>query len=90
MVAACGLAQGMDFPASVAPFILRGVTLAGIESVRAPQARRLAAWARLARDLDPAALESVANDIGLKDAIAAAKSLMDGKVRGRFVVDVNR
>ena len=90
VVAACGLAQGMDFPASVAPFILRGVTLAGIESVRAPQARRLAAWARLARDLDPAALESVANDIGLKDAIAAAKSLMDGKVRGRFVVDVNR
>jgi acrylyl-CoA reductase (NADPH) len=89
-VAACGLAQGMDFPASVAPFILRGVSLLGIDSVMAPRPPRLAAWQRLARDLDPHALESIVREIPLGEAIAAAGELMDGKVRGRIVVDVNR
>jgi len=89
-VAACGLAQGMDFPASVAPFILRGVTLCGIDSVMAPKTRRLAAWDRLARDLDGAAIDVIAKEIGLGEAIAAAADLMAGKVRGRIVVDVNR
>ncbi|WP_280256016.1 MDR family oxidoreductase [Nocardia abscessus] len=89
-VAACGLAQGMDFPATVAPFILRGVTLLGIDSVMAPKQRRLDAWARLARDLDPAALDSIAQEIPLGEAITAAGRLIDGTVRGRIVVDVNR
>ena len=89
-VAACGLAQGMDFPASVAPFILRGVTLCGIDSVMAPKPRRLAAWDRLARDLDGAAIDVIAREISLGEAIAAAADLMAGKVRGRIVVDVNR
>ena len=89
-VAACGLAQGMDFPASVAPFILRGVTLCGIDSVMAPKPRRLAAWDRLARDLDGAAIDVIATEISLGEAIAAAADLMAGKVRGRIVVDVNR
>ena len=89
-VAACGLAQGMDFPASVAPFILRGVSLLGIDSVMAPKARRLPAWERLARDLDPKALELIATEIGLGESIKAAAGLMDGTVRGRFVVNVNK
>ena len=89
-VAACGLAQGMDFPASVAPFILRGVSVLGIESVMAPREPRMAAWARLSRDLDASALDAIANEIGLGDAIDAAGQLLDGKVRGRIVVDVNR
>ena len=89
-VAACGLAQGMDFPASVAPFILRGVTLFGIDSVMAPKPRRLAAWRRLARDIDGAALDLIATEIGLPGVAAAASDLMSGKVRGRIVVDVNR
>ncbi|WP_040871765.1 acrylyl-CoA reductase (NADPH) [Nocardia exalbida] len=89
-VAACGLAQGMDFPATVAPFILRGVTLFGIDSVMAPEQRRLDAWARLARDLDPAALDSIAQEIPLGEAATAAGRLIDGTVRGRIVVDVNR
>lgn len=89
-VAACGLAQGMDFPASVAPFILRGVSLLGIDSVMAPKQPRMAAWKRLSDDLDPAALESIAEEVGLADVIDAAGRLMDGKVRGRIVVDVNR
>ncbi len=89
-VAACGLAQGMDFPASVAPFILRGVSLLGIESVMAPREPRLAAWARLSRDLDASALDAIAQEIALGEAIDAAGKLMDGKVRGRIVVDVNR
>ncbi|WP_216897907.1 zinc-binding dehydrogenase, partial [Nocardia alni] len=88
-VAACGLAQGMDFGATVAPFILRGVTLLGIDSVMAPRARRTAAWARLARDLDAAAIESIAEEIPLSDAITAANRLIDGTIRGRLVVDVN-
>lgn len=89
-VAACGLAQGMDFPASVAPFILRGVSLLGVDSVMAPKPRRLKAWERLARDLAPDALETIATEITLGKAIAAAQQLMDGQVRGRFLVDVNR
>ena len=89
-VAACGLAQGIDFPATVMPFILRGVRLLGVDSVMAPKARRLAAWQRLARDLDPAKLETIAREIGLSEAPAAAAELIDGMVRGRIVVDVNR
>jgi acrylyl-CoA reductase (NADPH) len=89
-VAACGLAQGMDFPASVAPFILRGVSLLGIDSVMALKARRLAAWQRLAEELDPSLLETIATEIGLTDAIGAAADLITGKVRGRIVVDVSR
>jgi acrylyl-CoA reductase (NADPH) len=89
-VAACGLAQGMDFPASVAPFILRGVSLLGIDSVMAPKARRLKAWERLARDLNASALEVIATEVGLKQSIAAASDLLAGKIRGRIVVDVNK
>jgi acrylyl-CoA reductase (NADPH) len=89
-VAACGLAQGMDFPASVAPFILRGVSLLGVDSVMAPKAARMKAWERLATDLDPALLDVIAAEIGLGEAIAVAADLIEGKVRGRVVVDVNR
>ena len=89
-VAACGLAQGADFKSTVMPFILRGVRLLGVDSVMAPKARRLTAWARLARDLDPALLGVIANEIGLAEAIPAAADLLAGKVRGRIVVDVNR
>ncbi|MCB1710845.1 MAG: oxidoreductase, partial [Halioglobus sp.] len=76
-------------PASVAPFILRGVSLLGIDSVMAPRPPRLAAWNRLAKDLDPALLEVIATDIGLADALGVAADLLAGKVRGRVVVDVN-
>ncbi|XVQ15783.1 MDR family oxidoreductase [Spirillospora sp. CA-255316] len=89
-VAACGLAQGMDFPASVAPFILRGVSLLGIDSVMAPIERRRTAWERLSRDLDVSALEAIAQEIALGEAIDAADRLLAGRVRGRLVVDVNR
>lgn len=89
-VAACGLAQGMDLPATVAPFILRGVTLAGIDSVMAPREERLEAWSRLARDLDPAKLDIITSEIGLGDVVDTARRLIDGQVRGRIVVDVNR
>ncbi|HXF80547.1 MAG TPA: MDR family oxidoreductase [Usitatibacter sp.] len=89
-VAACGLAQGMDFPATVAPFILRGVTLAGVNSVTAPMERRLEAWRRLATQLDRGRLRSTIGDIGLADALAKAPEVIAGKVRGRLVVDVNR
>ncbi|MFC4861254.1 MDR family oxidoreductase [Pseudomonas sp. JS3066] len=88
-VAACGLAQGMDFPASVAPFILRGVSLLGINSVTRPRAERIEAWDRLARDLDIAQLDAITREIGLGDAIAVADDLLAGKVRGRVVVNVN-
>jgi acrylyl-CoA reductase (NADPH) len=88
-VAACGLAQGMDFPASVAPFILRGVTLYGIDSVMAPATLRKRAWERLARDLDAAKLEGMTHEIGLGDAIAAGSDILAGKIAGRVVVDVN-
>lgn len=90
VVAACGLAQGADFPSSVMPFILRGVSLLGIDSVMAPKAKRLVAWQRLANDLDPALLDSIATEVGLADAVQAAADLIDGKVRGRVLVDVNR
>jgi acrylyl-CoA reductase (NADPH) len=89
-VAACGLAQGMDFPATVAPFILRGVTLYGIDSVMAPRELRREAWDRLAADLDPTVLDQITTEIGLSDAIAAASDILAGKVRGRLVVNVNR
>ena len=89
VVAACGLAQGMDFPASVAPFILRGVTLVGVDSVMAPQQRRRAAWKRLAAELDRTKLETIAKEISLDDAIAAAADVMAGKVRGRLIVNLN-
>jgi acrylyl-CoA reductase (NADPH) len=88
IVAACGLAQGMDLPASVAPFILRGVTLAGIDSVMAPRVRREAAWARLAAELDVATLETMVTDVGLDGALEAARQLMEGRVRGRIVVRI--
>ena len=90
VVAACGLAQGMDFPATVAPFILRGVTLAGIDSVMRPREDRLAAWSRLAETLDTAILDEIAHEIGLGEAIETAGQLIEGKVRGRMVVDVSR
>jgi acrylyl-CoA reductase (NADPH) len=90
IVTACGLAGGMDFTATVAPFILRGVTLAGIDSVMCPRPARLEAWARLARDLDIAKLDAITHGIGLSEAIAAAPSLLAGQVRGRVVVDVQR
>jgi acrylyl-CoA reductase (NADPH) len=88
VVAACGLAGGADLPGTVMPFILRSVTLAGIDSVMAPIALRRIAWSRLARDLDPAALESMIEEVGLGDAIARAEALMQGRVRGRIVVRV--
>jgi acrylyl-CoA reductase (NADPH) len=90
VVTACGLAGGMDFPASVAPFILRGVTLAGIDSVMAPLEVRQQAWARLATDLDPAKLEAVTEEIALDQAIARASDLMAGQVAGRLVVKVRQ
>jgi acrylyl-CoA reductase (NADPH) len=89
-VAACGLAQGADFPATVMPFILRGVRLLGVDSVMAPKGPRMAAWERLARDLDPALINVIGSEIGLGEAISAAAGLMDGTVRGRIVVDVYR
>jgi acrylyl-CoA reductase (NADPH) len=88
-VAACGLAGGMDFPATVAPFILRGVTLYGIDSVMAPMALRQQAWARLAKDLDMAKLDSITKEIGMEAVISTAAALLEGKVRGRVVVNVN-
>ena len=88
-VAACGLAQGMDFPGSVAPFILRGITLYGIDSVMAPQALRRQAWERLARDLDMAKLDSMVREIALGDAVAAGADILAGRIQGRVVVDVN-
>ena len=89
VVAACGLAQGADLPGTVMPFILRGVTLAGVDSVMAPLVRRQAAWQQLARDLDPALLERMTEEIALTDAIARAQDLMAGRVRGRLVVRID-
>jgi acrylyl-CoA reductase (NADPH) len=87
-VAACGLAAGMDLPATVAPFILRGVSLLGIDSVMAPRSKRLAAWAGLARDLDMDRLAKMTNEIALADVIGTAPDFLAGKVRGRIVVPV--
>ena len=88
-VAACGLAQGMDFPGSVAPFILRGITLYGIDSVMAPFAKRSAAWQRLAQDLDLARLEAITTEIPLAGALQAGADILAGRIRGRVVVNVN-
>jgi acrylyl-CoA reductase (NADPH) len=87
-VAACGLAGGMDLPSSVAPFILRGVSLLGIDSVMAPKPLREAAWARLARDLDPDKLAAMTTTIGLDEVVDAGRRIIDGKVRGRTVVAI--
>jgi acrylyl-CoA reductase (NADPH) len=89
VVTACGLAQGMDFPASVAPFILRGVTLAGIDSVMAAMPLRETAWKRLAQDLAPDRLEAITREIKLAEAIDAGHRIVEGGMRGRVVVDVN-
>ncbi len=89
VVAACGLAQGMDFPVTVAPFILRGVTLAGINSVTAARPRRERAWELLARELAPHTIDAVTETIGLRAAIDRAPDVLAGRVRGRLVVDVN-
>ena len=90
IVTACGLAGGMDFPATVAPFILRGVTLAGIDSVMCPRPERLEAWQRLGRDLDVSKLSTISKEVGLTDVLQLASKLLHGQVRGRVVVDVNR
>ena len=90
VVTACGLAGGMDFPASVAPFILRGVTLVGVDSVMCPRADRLEAWQRLGRDLDMSKLGVISREIGLNEVIPVAGQLLNGEVKGRVVVDVNR
>jgi acrylyl-CoA reductase (NADPH) len=88
VVTACGLAQGMDFPGSVAPFILRGVTLVGINSVYRPLADREEAWARLAHEIDFTKLDLMTRTIGLADVIEAAGALIEGRIRGRVVVSI--
>ncbi|MCP5537975.1 MAG: oxidoreductase [Akkermansiaceae bacterium] len=90
IVTACGLAGGMDFPATVAPFILRGVNLAGIDSVMCPRADRLEAWRRLGRDLDVSKLATISREVGLTELLPLATKMLNGEVRGRVVVDVNR
>ncbi|WP_312525009.1 MDR family oxidoreductase [Comamonas sp.] len=87
-VAACGMAQGLDLPGSVAPFILRNVALLGVDSVMRPQPARKAAWDRLARDLKGPLLEEIVKEVSLEQAVSAAKDLLEGKVRGRLVVKV--
>jgi len=87
-VAACGLAQGMDLPSSVAPFILRGVRLIGVDSVMCPKPRRLEAWQRLARDLDLEKLDHLTTHIKLDDVETAARDILAGKIRGRLVVEL--
>jgi len=90
VVTACGLAGGMDFPATVAPFILRGVTLIGIDSVMCPLSERLEAWRRLGTDLDVSKLTTISQEVSLTDVLQLSAKLLDGQVRGRVVVDVNR
>jgi acrylyl-CoA reductase (NADPH) len=90
VVAACGLAGGMDFPATVAPFILRGVTLVGVDSVMCPRADRVEAWRRLSIDLDIEKLDLLTEEIGLSQAIARATDFLEGRIRGRIVVDPGR
>jgi acrylyl-CoA reductase (NADPH) len=87
-IAACGLAGGMDLPTTVAPFILRGVSLLGIDSVMCPLPLRQQAWRRLETDLDPAMVEAMTSEIGLADVIAAGQSIVEGRVRGRIVVKI--
>ena len=89
-VAACGLAQGMDFPSSVAPFILRGVTLYGINSVTVPRAKRIAAYEQLSKLVDLKTLDEISHEITLEESIKYAQELMAGNVRGRLIVDVNK
>jgi len=84
-VAACGLAQGFDLPATVMPFILRGVSLLGVDSVMAPKSLRETAWSRLEADLDLAKLDALTTEIGFDDLIGAARDIVDGKIRGRVV-----
>jgi acrylyl-CoA reductase (NADPH) len=87
-MAACGLAQGMDLPTNVAPFILRGVRLIGVNSVTTPLPRREAAWSRLVRDLDLTKLDSLTTHVKLDDVPRIAADIVAGKVRGRVVVDL--
>ncbi|MDR5753151.1 MULTISPECIES: MDR family oxidoreductase [unclassified Caballeronia] len=89
-VAACGLAQGMDLPATVAPFILRGVALLGVDSVYVPRERRLRAWASIASEVPVQTIEQVAGEIALGEAVDVANRLLQGEVKGRVIVDVNR
>lgn len=88
VVTACGLAQGMDFPASVAPFILRGIKLIGIDSVMRPKADRIEAWQRLSELLKPEDYEVITQEIGLDEVVSSAQDLMDGKIRGRVIVKI--
>ena len=88
-ITACGLAQGPDLSTTVMPFILRGISLVGIDSVYAPKNLRIEAWDRLASDLEPALLKMMINRIGLDDVIEAAKAQLLGKTLGRIIVDVN-
>lgn len=90
VVTACGLAQGMDFPVTVAPFILRGVRLIGIDSVMASHSVREEAWLRLAKHVKRASLESISHTVPLSDALQVAQQILSGRIRGRVVVDVNR
>jgi acrylyl-CoA reductase (NADPH) len=90
VVAACGLAGGLDFPATVAPFILRGVTLAGVDSVMCPRTDRMEAWRRLSQDLDVDKLELLTEEIGLSQVLDRAAGLLEGRIRGRVVVDTGR
>jgi acrylyl-CoA reductase (NADPH) len=87
-VACCGLAQGMDLPASVAPFILRGIALLGIDSVMCPMAHRLEAWKRLATDLDMKKLDAMTRTIAFADVISEAAKIVKGGIRGRVVVNI--
>jgi acrylyl-CoA reductase (NADPH) len=87
-IAACGLAAGMDLPTSVAPFILRGVCLLGIDSVMCPLTPRKAAWQRLARDLDPKKLSEITHEIGLDQVVGMGAQILAGQIRGRIVVKI--
>lgn len=87
-IAACGLAGGMDLPTSVAPFILRGVSLLGIDSVMAPKPLRQAAWDRLARDLEPGTLAAMTTTVGLDEVAEVGRRIVEGQVRGRTVVEI--
>ncbi|MBE7730509.1 oxidoreductase, partial [Komagataeibacter sp. FXV3] len=87
-VAACGLAGGLTLPLTVAPFILRGIRLQGIDSVMCPRPRRMTAWTRLARDIDPARLDSMLHDAPLADAIGIAPRILAGHIRGRTVINM--
>ena len=87
-VAACGLAQGFDLPATVMPFILRGIALLGVDSVMASRERRKEAWSRIVEDLDMAKLDALTTRIGFEDIIPTANDIVEGKIRGRVVVDM--